>query len=107
MINGLDEIFLTKLDVLDDFAKIYVVTEYSFEGASTPVFDPHMESISQMTPILKTFPGWESKTSHLRSYQALPENTKAYLKFIEDYLTIPIKNISVGSHREQTISTAV
>lgn len=104
MINGIDEIFLTKLDVLDNFSEIKVVTEYEKDNLKSAVFDPHMEHLSDVTPVLKSFPGWQSKTSDLRNFESLPQNTKNYIKLIEEYLNIPIKNISVGSHREQTIS---
>ncbi len=105
MINGVDSIFLTKLDILDEFDEIKVVTAYRLEGEEeeSRVFDPSVIARNQLTPLLKTLPGWHQSTGTIRLFQDLPPAVRTYITLIEDYLEIPIKYISVGTHRNQTI----
>jgi len=103
MINGVDELFLTKLDVLDDLPVIQMVTRYQTDHSTEPVFDPHMESISQVNPVMTPFDGWQQKTSDLTTYPDLPPAARRYVEFIEEYLKIPVRSISVGGARHQTI----
>ncbi len=104
MLNGVDEVFLTKLDVLDDFEEIKVVTAYEYEGRETNQFNPHIDFLDVVKPVCKSFPGWKQTTGDLREDQQLPVKVKNYLEYIEDFIGIPISYISVGSAREQTIS---
>jgi adenylosuccinate synthase len=53
-----------------------------------------------------TFEGWQTSISECRTYESLPENAKKYLKFIEDYLEVPIKFVGVGKEREAIIEIA-
>ena len=103
MLNGVDEVFLTKLDVLDDFEEIKVVTAYEYKGQKTNHFNPHIDYLDAVKPVCKSFPGWGESTGETRDYGQLPVKVKNYLEYIEDFIKIPIAYISVGSTREQTI----
>jgi adenylosuccinate synthase len=103
MTNGLDEVFLTKLDVLDEMAEIEAVTHYRSAGKTSQVFDPSFDYLDTVQPVTERFPGWRESTCGIRSYTDLPARARDYLSFIEDYIQVPIRYVSVGSAREETI----
>jgi len=103
MINGIDQIFFTKLDVLDTFDSIKVVSAYQVGGETTDIFNPSLEYLEQVKPIYQTFPGWKKEISMINNYQDLPEETQNYIAFIEKFIGIPLHYISIGTQRHQTI----
>ena len=100
--SGVDEITLTMLDVLNDIEKIKVCTAYSVNKSQTTDF-PDMPLLNEAKPVYETLEGWENDISGMRNYNELPDNVKIYIDYIESYLKIPIKYISVGPEREQLI----
>lgn len=104
MINGIDEIFLTKLDVLDEFDEINVVTAYETgNGEKNQTFDPAIDYLEQVKPALQPFKGWGKNISDINNYHDLPLEARNYIHFIEEYTGVPLQYISVGSERHQTI----
>jgi adenylosuccinate synthase len=103
MINGVDELFVTKLDVLDELEAIKLVTHYEFNGERNQVFDLALEYLEHIKTVEKTFNGWNRGIGNARTFAELPNPTREYLEFIEDYVQIPIRYISVGMERNQTI----
>ena len=63
MINGIDDIFFTKLDVLDEFDEIKVVTDYLKDGKENRIFDPTLEYLENVKPVTRSFPGWKTQLS--------------------------------------------
>jgi adenylosuccinate synthase len=104
MVNGIDEIVVTKLDVLDDLAKIKICTGYRFEGKTYSSFPSSIRVLDKCEPLYEELPGWMSDTTQVKSYGALPKNAKNYLKRIQNILKTKIVLISVGSERRQTFS---
>ena len=103
-VNGLTEICLTKLDVLDDFDEIKICTHYkSKDGEILDEYPLDLEVYSQCTPVYETLKGWKSDISQLTQYADLPENAKKYVDFIFNKTNVPIQMISVGTRRRQTI----
>jgi adenylosuccinate synthase len=103
MINALDEVFFTKLDVLDEFDEIKAVTAYEYQGKKQEVFEPSIDYLDNIKPVLTSFPGWNSNTGEIREYHQLPANARHYIEFIEKFIEIPVRYISTGGNREQTI----
>jgi adenylosuccinate synthase len=103
MINGVDEIFFTKLDVLDDFEKINVVTAYQIGDETSQVFNPTIDYLEQAKPVLQPFPGWKTSTCDIRDFRQLPQQARDYIAFVEEFTGVPLSYISVGSERRQTI----
>ena len=97
-INGIDQLAITKLDVLDGFGEIKVATSY--QGGA---FGASAEQIQAAQVEYQSLSGWHSDTSSVRSYEQLPAAARAYLEFIEDYTQTPITYISVGPERESVI----
>ncbi len=103
-VNGVDELFLTKLDVMDDFAEIKVCIAYDHDGKQHESFDPRPDFLALQRPVWRSMPGWRTSLTHLRRREDLPPELLDYLKLIENYLNCPVTFLSVGSGREETIT---
>lgn len=101
--NGIDALILTKIDVYDDFDEIQLCAGYEINGKEFRDFPVAGEDLQKAVPILKKFPGWKQDVSGISSYEQLPEEVKAYIKYIEDFTETPITVVSVGPERRQTI----
>jgi len=102
MINGIDEVAITKLDVLSDFSEIKVCTGYQQDGKILKSFPTDFERLQTITPVYETLKGWNKDISNCRSYDDLPNQTKEYLDFISKQAGMKIKIVSVGPKRDQT-----
>ncbi|KAL1703316.1 Adenylosuccinate synthetase [Schizophyllum commune] len=107
LINGYDSLNLTKLDVLDDLAEIKIATKYLYEGKALEGFPADLELLAKVDVEYVTLPGWQTSISSLTSYDALPENCKKYIAFIEEFLGTPIEWIGVGPGRESMLHKEV
>jgi adenylosuccinate synthase len=103
MINGIDRAAITKLDVLSEFDEIKVCVGYELNGRRLNTFPNEISKLENVTPIYETLPGWKTDISNITEYDALPLNTKHYLRFLEDATGIRFTIISVGPKRTQTI----
>ncbi|RLF42010.1 MAG: adenylosuccinate synthase [Thermoplasmata archaeon] len=101
ILSGLTEIAVTKLDVLTGLDPIKICVRYSIGGKETDVFPPY--NVDKYVPIYKEFPGWDELPSKPKDFNDLPREARDYLKFIEDYLGIPINIVSTGPSRRETI----
>ncbi len=100
--NGVTDIALTKLDVLDTFPKIKVCTGYMIDGEYYSHL-PETRLQEKAKPIYETFDGWMTDTTKCREWDELPENAKAYVLALEKMLGVHITYISVGPERDQLI----
>lgn len=101
-----DKIALTKLDVLSSLPEIPVITAYQCGNSITKIFDP-FDDLDNCTPIVEFLPGWQQNISDCRSWESLPDNARAYVKFIEQQLGAEIQFISVGAKREEYLIKGV
>jgi adenylosuccinate synthase len=104
MINGIDTVAITKLDVLTIFEEINVCVGYKLKGKLLKSFPSDVDRLSSVIPVYETVDGWMEDISECKSYDELPQKTKEYLKFISDQANIKIEIISVGPKRRQTFS---
>ena len=104
MVNGIDEIVVTKLDVLDDLDSIKICTSYKYESKTYNNFPSDIRVLSNCEPVYEELAGWKADTTQITSYLKLPKNAKAYLKRIQKLLNTKIVLISVGSDRKQAFS---
>ena len=102
-LNGMNELSLTKLDVLDDFDTISVCTHYKLDGEITTVFPLDTEKVSEVKPVYKTFDGWRQSTRNTSRYEDLPAKAREYIRFIEEYTGVPFTIVSTGPKRSETI----
>ena len=103
MLNGLDAIALTKLDVLDDFDEIKVCTGYSYRGEVIEDIPYGANALAECEPVYETLPGWKTETSKTTHYDDLPEKAKAYIRRLEELVGAPMSMISTGPERSETI----
>lgn len=104
-VNGLTEIALTKLDVLNGFKELPVCTSYECSGKIIKEMPASLEQYRKATPIYETLPGWEDLPEKIwdKGFSALPQTLKNYIKFIEANVDCSVKIISVGPQRHETI----
>jgi adenylosuccinate synthase len=102
---GVNQIALTKLDVLDGFDSIPVCTSYTINGKNFDYIPSSRADFANIVPNYQYFEGWskQAKTENVKTFNDLPQNAVAYIKFIEDFLEIPISIVSTGKDREDTI----
>ena len=105
MINGIESVAVTKLDVLSSFDEIKVCVAYELDGKTVKSFPTDVERLSRVKPVYTTLPGWKTDISSCLSYSELPPETKSYLDFIAEKSGIKIKIVSVGPKRQQTFFT--
>jgi adenylosuccinate synthase len=105
MVNGIDSVAITKLDVLSNFENIKVCTGYKLNGKKLKSFPTDFEKLSNVEPVYETLPGWNNKDiTCCKSYNELPDQTKDYLSFISKQAGISVSIVSVGPKRDQTIT---
>ncbi len=100
-VNGLDEIVVTKLDVLDEMDKIKICTGYKYQGKVYADFPADIDTLKNGKPVYETCNGWVKDTTLVTNYKDLPENAKKYLMRLSKLLNVKIGMVSVGSKREQ------
>ena len=103
-INGLNQIALTKLDILDHFDTIKVCTHYTYNGKKTSHLSEVLNNLKEAKPVYKEFKGWNLPTSQAKSYDDFPIEAKEYIEFLSKNLKIPIRIVSVGPKRNQIIN---
>lgn len=100
MINGVTQLFMTKSDVMSGFDTVKVCTSYRSGGKECREIS--VEDL-QIEPVYRELPGWNENISLIREFRKLPQNLRKYIKFVEDQTGIPIRMVSVGPDREETI----
>ena len=106
MINGFTAISLMLLDVLSDFETLKICVGYEIDGKITTDFPAYLGDLEKAKPVYKEMPGFKGDITEVKTYEDLPENAKEYIKTIEEFIDVPVKIISVGPRRDQTIMRA-
>lgn len=101
MLNGVTDLIMMKADVLDDFDNINIAVAYKVNGEETEHV-PY-DTFAEIEPIYKSFKGWKKDLTAIKKEEELPFEFMNYVRFIEKELHVPIKIISLGPDREQTI----
>jgi adenylosuccinate synthase len=102
-INGIDQVVITKLDVLDELKTIKICTAYKYKGKLYDNIPGDPTFLDECKPVYEEHPGWEQNTSKVTSYDELPENARKYLKRIKELIGTDIILVSVGKSRGQTL----
>ncbi|AWW29756.1 adenylosuccinate synthase [Echinicola strongylocentroti] len=103
MINGVTQLYMMKADVLNIFETIKVCTHYRLEDGTLIDQLPFEINDAKMEPVYKECKGWNKDLSDVTSYDGFPQELKDYVALLEEYLKVPIKMVSVGPDRKQTI----
>jgi adenylosuccinate synthase len=103
IINGISELAIMKLDVLDDLPKLKICVGYKHKGKIYKDFPMDFEVLSQARPVYEEMDGWMSPTTGARNFKDLPKNAKLYIKRFEQLLKVGVKYVSVGTKRDEII----
>jgi adenylosuccinate synthase len=103
MLNGIDSLVVTKLDVFDAQKEIKICTGYRYKGKRLTEMPPDAETLAEIEPEYHSMPGWQTPTPGIRDVKELPLAARDYLNFISDQLQVEIGMISTGPERDATI----
>jgi adenylosuccinate synthase len=104
MINGVTQIVMTKADVLDGFEELNVCESYRINGKEQSMV-PYQMMKTKIEPVLKSFNGWQSDITKIKSFDVLPGKMKEYIAHINQFLGVPVTYISNGPGRDQLIQS--
>jgi len=102
-INGINHMAVTKLDVLTGLDPINLCVAYKYRGKRLENVPTKLSELNSCSPIYEQMDGWKEDISGARAFEELPKKTQAYIRRIEDFVSVPASIISAGSGREETI----
>lgn len=102
-LNGFTGLAITKLDVLDGLPELKICTGYRLDDEIIARV-PDTPDLARVEPVYETWPGWQTSTRDARSWDALPEQARAYLNRLAELAGVPIAYVSVGPARDQLIA---
>lgn len=102
MLNGVTQLVMTKVDILDKFDEFQAATHYQYDGKTTDQV-PYDVCDIEITPIHKTYKGWQQSLDNVTNYDEFPMELKSYITEMEEILATPFSIISVGPGREQLV----
>ena len=103
LINRVDTLVVTKLDVLDELDEIRICVGYRYRGERMDFFPTDLSVLEEAEPIYETCPGWKTDTTQIQNYRDLPERARNYLNRISEQIETDISIISTGPNRSETI----
>ena len=105
-VNGLTDLFLTKLDVLSGFSTVRMCTAYRVDGEISEDFPPHQSLFHRAEPVFEELEGWSEEIGEAGSFGELPEAARVYVRRVHEVADVPISVVSVGPAREQSLAVA-
>jgi adenylosuccinate synthase len=102
-LNGLTELFVTKLDVLSGFESLEICTGYRVENQEFDDFPPHQSLFHRAEPVYEQLDGWYEEIDEAKSFEDLPKQARAYVGRLEELVGVPVSVVSVGPAREQSL----
>jgi adenylosuccinate synthase len=103
IVNGLTDICITKLDVLDFLDSIKICVAYDVDGERYTTLPSSQSAFAKAQPIYEEMPGWQTDITGVRRFEDLPAEAQAYIERLEELAGVPVTLISVGPERDQTI----
>ncbi|MDP9021664.1 MAG: adenylosuccinate synthase [Actinomycetota bacterium] len=102
-VNGLTDLFLTKLDVLSEFDTLRVATSYRYQATEYRDFPPHQSIFHHAEPVYEDLPGWRADLTSCQTWDDLPGAARDYVDLVEEQAGVPVTWVSVGPARRQTL----
>jgi adenylosuccinate synthase len=103
MVNGIDELAVTKLDVLDSLPKIKVCVAYKIAGQLVETVPADVDALQRCVPVYQEFDGWQTSTKLVRDFDDLPKRARLYLNKLAQLSGTKLGIVSVGARREETM----
>jgi adenylosuccinate synthase len=102
MLNGVTQLAVTKIDVLNNFSEIKAASHYRYDGHISEQMPYDLCGVP-VEPVYISFPGWQQSLDHVEEFKGLPIATKSYLEALEGYLGVPVSMVSTGPERKRLI----
>ncbi|MDA0597528.1 MAG: adenylosuccinate synthase [Chloroflexi bacterium] len=102
-VNGFDGLIVTRLDTLDGWDEIKICVAYELDGKRTDQFPIDAARLERAKPIYESVPGWTESTRSITKPSQINDGAKAYLNKLEEVIGVPIKIVSTGPHRDETL----
>jgi len=102
-INSFTGLAMTKIDVLNRFEKIGIVTAYKYKNSVVKDFYPDISFLSRCEPVYDYVDGWKKSLDNMKAFEELPVQLKTYIRRIEESTEVPITILSLGPERNQTL----
>lgn len=106
MINGVTQLVVTKIDVLNRFDEISAATQYQYNGQTTDQLPFDICDIA-IDPVYESYPGWQSSLEEVKEYDELPTPAKDYIAQLEKHLSVPVTMVSTGPERQKLLLKSV
>lgn len=103
MLNSLDYLAVTRLDILDGLDKIKICKGYMYKGQELKEYPASLDILEAVEPIYEELDGWKTDISHCKNYDELPANARYYVERMSQLIGVPLGIVSVGPNRSQTI----
>jgi len=103
MLNSLDYLAITRLDILDGLDTINICKGYMYKGIELKEYPESLNVLQDVEPVYEELPGWKTDISGCKSYDELPENARYYVERISQLVGVPLGIVSVGPDRSQTM----
>ena len=103
IINGINGLCVTKLDVLDGLEEVGLCVGYEIDGKRLDVLPYGAHKVAEAQPIIEMMPGWSESTAGIKRYEDLPENARKLVARIGELCDVPVAMISTGPERSETI----
>ena len=104
LVNGLNDIIVTKLDVLDELKEIKICTGYKYKSTIYKYMPANVEILQKCKPVYETHKGWLKDITNCKKYSDLPKEARSYLNRISELVGVDIYMVSIGSKRSQTLT---
>ena len=102
-LNGMDSLAVTKIDILDSLEEIKICTGYRLGTEIINAPPCLVEDFAKVEPIYEVLPGWKRSTKDVKSFEALPDEAKNYLRRMSELVSVPVSIVSLGPERHRTI----
>ena len=103
MINGITELAIMKMDILDGLKSIKLCTAYKYKGKILKDFPHDYEVFCHAKPVYEEMPGWQRPIGNIRDFKKLPVEARNYIVRMEELVGVRIKYVSIGSKRDEII----
>jgi adenylosuccinate synthase len=102
-VNSVSSLVLNKLDILSGIEEILLCVAYEIDGRRVERWPASAQEVARAAPIYERFPGWREDLHEARRLEDLPANARAYVDALEELAGVPIRLVSVGPERSQTV----
>ena len=105
-VNGFDGLIITRLDTLDGWDEIKICVAYELDGKRTDQFPIDAARLERAKPIYESVPGWTESTRSITKPSQINHGAQVYLNKLEEVIGVPVKIVSTGPHRDETLVIA-